>query len=461
MGRYTGKTCRLIFMLVITSVIFVVELVSGYVGNSIALLSDAFNMFSDMISLCVGITACRVSRKKTSSNNVYDFSRAEVVGALCNAVFLTALNFTILMEAIRRLASPQRIDDAQLVLIVGTLGLAVNIIGLIIFQDCCLMKKQESPIEDKEAGVLLHVMGDALASVVVVVAATIFYLLPLERNLPCNWQCYIDPSLTVIIVVIILSSAFPLIKETSKMLLQMVPKGIKIEGICEKLNEVPGVQSFHELHIWELSGGKNIATLHVKYSDSAAVHTASCQMREVFHSAGIHAVTIQSELCGTKGAVLTCSYPCVSKECESQMCCSQQANPYAGINGYAEVSTCPAEAYNSCSSRKAGETEINIVSNGKKDWCDEKQETSKHHGETSNGITFIFNRKISLAYSDRKMVKWNIFYVALELYGPTPCTQACAIFLHILNMLENPTNQQSPVWVASSTDYDPANTSSA
>lgn len=78
------------------------------------------------------------------------------------------------------------------------------------------------------SGVLLHVMGDALGSVVVVVAATIFHVLPLE-NAPCNWQCYIDPSLTIIMVFIILSSAFPLIKETSIILLQMVPKGVNMQ----------------------------------------------------------------------------------------------------------------------------------------------------------------------------------------------------------------------------------------
>lgn len=78
------------------------------------------------------------------------------------------------------------------------------------------------------SGVLLHVMGDALGSVVVVVAATIFHVLPLG-NAPCNWQCYIDPSLTIIMVFIILSSAFPLIKETSIILLQMVPKGVNMQ----------------------------------------------------------------------------------------------------------------------------------------------------------------------------------------------------------------------------------------
>lgn len=76
-------------------------------------------------------------------------------------------------------------------------------------------------------------MGDALGSVVVVITAIIFYTLPLKSEDPCNWQCYIDPSLTVVMVVIILSSAFPLIKETAVILLQMVPKGIEVEELSK------------------------------------------------------------------------------------------------------------------------------------------------------------------------------------------------------------------------------------
>lgn len=137
MGRYSGKTCRLLFMLVLTVVFFVAELVSGYLGNSIALLSDSFNMLSDLISLCVGLSAGYIARRAPGgSRATYGYVRAEVVGALSNAVFLTALCFTIFVEAVLRLGRPERIDDPELVLIVGALGLAVNVVGLLVFQDC-------------------------------------------------------------------------------------------------------------------------------------------------------------------------------------------------------------------------------------------------------------------------------------------------------------------------------------
>ncbi|NXD07091.1 ZNT10 protein, partial [Nothocercus nigrocapillus] len=367
MGRYSGKTCRLIFMLVLTVGFFVAELVSGYLGNSIALVSDSFNMLSDLISLCVGLSTGRIARRsRRGPRATYGYSRAEAVGALSNAVFLTALCFTICMEAALRLARPERIDDAQLVLIVGALGLAVNVVGLLVFQDwaaCCSRcrprpdtgtaagpdaaaeppDRSERKTEKKSEalnirGVLLHVMGDALGSVVVVVAATIFHVLPLSADAPCNWQCYIDPSLTIVMVIIILSSAFPLIKETSIILLQMVPKGVNMQLLTDNLAHVPGVISLHDVHVWELAGGKNIATLHVKCQTPTDYQDAAYKIRKLFHEAGIHSVTIQPEYLDNKSSTLLCSSPCISRECDSQLCCSQQEASLPKSNGCVEKS---------------------------------------------------------------------------------------------------------------------------
>ncbi|XP_063775502.1 calcium/manganese antiporter SLC30A10-like [Pseudophryne corroboree] len=388
MGRYTGRSCRLISMLVITVIIFVLELVSGYLGNSIALISDSFIMLSDLISLCVGITASRVSRRRSRGPRAtYGYPRAEVVGALCNAVFLTALCFTILVDSALRLATPQRIDNAALVLIMGALGLGVNIVGLLVFQDygVCMrflfrrkagaecelsvpsrsveisqgpgatedggagdsLDEEDPDLEDgkdqsnKKAaalnirGVLLHVMGDALASVVVVLAALIFYVKPLAVDAPCNWQCYIDPSLTVVMVAIILFSAYPLIRETATILLQMVPKGVSVGDIVEKIAQVPGVRSIHEIHIWELASGKNIATLHVKFHCLSDYMAANRDIRNIFHAEGVHAVTLQAEFTDEKDVSLACDAPCISKKCDPNLCCSQELIPFTESNGHA------------------------------------------------------------------------------------------------------------------------------
>ncbi|KAF5896609.1 zinc transporter 10-like, partial [Clarias magur] len=142
MGRYSGKSCRLIFMLSLTSLFFVAEIAAGYVGNSIALVSDAFNMLSDIISLSVGLVAARVRRRTSSPRCTYGLVRVEVLGALANAVFLAAVRFSVSVQALERLAEPESIDKPEVVLIVGSIGLSINIIGLLVFQDwSCLRGK--------------------------------------------------------------------------------------------------------------------------------------------------------------------------------------------------------------------------------------------------------------------------------------------------------------------------------
>ncbi|NWZ27793.1 ZNT10 protein, partial [Asarcornis scutulata] len=361
MGRYSGRSSRLIFMCFVSLVLFAVEISVAYVGNSLSLASDAFAVLSHLISMIIGLLGVRFSRIRWHKANTFGFSRADVLGAFGNSVFAVALMFSIFIEAIKRYINPQKTEKALLVLVVGITGLFFNVFNYVIFMDCCYCRapegdpeKGESPNDQKSPeegsgkkvekksealnirGVLLHVMGDALGSVVVVVAATIFHVLPLGPNAPCNWQCYIDPSLTIIMVVIILSSAFPLIKETSIILLQMVPKGVNMQLLTDRLARVPGVISLHEVHVWELAGGKNIATLHVKCQTPTDYQDAAYKIRKIFHEAGIHSVTIQPEYIDCKTSHLLCSSPCISKACDSQLCCSQQEAPLAKSNGYTE-----------------------------------------------------------------------------------------------------------------------------
>ncbi|XP_036397585.1 zinc transporter 10 isoform X2 [Megalops cyprinoides] len=300
MGRYSGKTCRLIFMLVLTVVFFVAEIVAGYMGNSIALVSDSFNMLSDLLSLCVGLTAARVSRRASSGRCTYGLPRAEVVGALANAVFLAALCFCISVEALQRLARPEAIADPGLVLVVGALGLAVNVVGLFIFQDfsCCRggrrRRRQENcaraqQMTEKEAGE----NGEAGAPV-------------LNEDNP---------------------------GETGQEK-QGQPLNIRVED----LSGIPGVQGLHEIHIWELARGRNIATLHVKCVDQSSFGDLSQRVREVFHRAGVHSVTIQPEFTEGRDGLL-CSTPCLSPACQDQSCCSGAPPTLPVCNGHPATPT--------------------------------------------------------------------------------------------------------------------------
>ncbi|NXY11004.1 ZNT10 protein, partial [Pteruthius melanotis] len=378
MGRYSGRSSRLILMCVLSLAIFVIEISVAYVGNSLSLASDAFAVLSHLISMIIGLFGVRFSRVRWHKASTFGFSRADVLGAFGNSVFATALMFSIFVEAIKRFINPQKTEKALLVLIIGISGLSFNLLNYIIFMECCYCRAppgdtetgdspndQKSPEEGSEKkkekksealnirGVLLHVMGDALGSVVVVVTATIFYVRPLG-GASCNWQCYIDPSLTIVMVFIILSSAFPLIKETSTILLQMVPKGVNMQLLTDRLAHVPGVSSFHEVHVWELASGKNIATLHVKCQNPSDYQEAAYKIRKVFHEAGVHSVTIQPEYVDHKTSQLQCSSPCISKACDSQLCCSQREPPRAKTNGYMEKSeSCLSARHKDNGSRKS------------------------------------------------------------------------------------------------------------
>ncbi|KAM9477093.1 calcium/manganese antiporter SLC30A10-like isoform 2-T2 [Clarias gariepinus] len=359
MGRYSGKSCRLIFMLSLTSLFFLAEIVTGYVGNSIALVSDAFNMLSDIISLSVGLVAARVRRRASSPRCTYGLVRVEVLGALANAVFLAAVRFSVSAQALERLAEPEGIDKPNVVLIVGSIGLCINVIGLLVFQDWrCLRKKAaltshrdsarksdtdtEAGLEQRTSeevdefedeghhlnirGVLLHMLNDALGSVVVVVTAALFYVWPKDKDAPCNWQCYVDPSLTLLMVVIIMPSAIPLARETATILLQILPRNMPFNRILQEVCSLPGVLSIHDAHLWELTKGRYVSSLHVRvstelHSSLSGIKTLHKQIRNVLHDAGIHSVTVQLEFGDGSLEKSHCSTPCLSPSCLKVSCC--------------------------------------------------------------------------------------------------------------------------------------------
>lgn len=128
-----GAKRRLLFMLLLTTSFFLIEIIVGYITNSMALVADSFHMLSDVIALVIAYVSVRMSPKKWSKNT-FGWARAEVLGALVNAVFLCALCFSILVESVKRFYKPEFIHDAPLIMIVGLSGLLVNVIGLFLFK---------------------------------------------------------------------------------------------------------------------------------------------------------------------------------------------------------------------------------------------------------------------------------------------------------------------------------------
>lgn len=146
-------------------------------------------------------------------------------------------------------------------------------------------------------GVFLHVMGDALGNIGVIASALFIWLTSFK------WRYYSDPAISLIITIIILTSAIPLCKAASKILLQAVPTGMDVDEIKEDIEQLPRVLSAHHLHVWQLSGTKFVASLHVQVvcevngTGSASYMHLARQIRKCLHLHGIHSSTIQPEFC--------------------------------------------------------------------------------------------------------------------------------------------------------------------
>lgn len=469
-----GKEARIITLLVIDVIFFFIEIITGYAVGSLALVADSFHMLNDVMSLVVALWAVKLSTKSSDHRFSYGWQRAEILGALVNGVFLLALCFSIFMEAIQRFVNVTEVTNPKLVVIVGSLGLASNLVGLLLFHDhghahgghghshghgghshgshdhahshtvadgddqdesavgdavgtiSIGRKKQNNAATNEDGtvsssvtkrgrgrqdsvgsilghpaqtrafvvqtahdlgyegsrhqhsnsitslggaqnertrllantsndygatdantdleagtaspahknghahdhdshadhsqgadshdapghghshgghshgegsmnmqGVFLHVLGDALGNVGVI-AAGLFILYS-----DAWWRFYSDPAISFLITIIIFHSALPLCKSASYILLQGVPASVSLEAVRQSIQDVDGVLNLHELHVWQLSESKIVASVHVLVDCSSnqteKYMTIAAKIRANLHSWGIHSSTIQPE----------------------------------------------------------------------------------------------------------------------------------------------------------------------
>ncbi|TPX09282.1 uncharacterized protein E0L32_009474 [Thyridium curvatum] len=557
-----SKTTRISVMIAIDTVFFLVELISGFLVGSLALQADAFHMLNDIISLAVGLWAVKLARKDTTDKYSYGWLRAEILGAFFNAVFLIALCVSIILEAITRFIEPPEITNPELILIVGSFGLASNLVGFWVLgghghshgpgdghahdehdhdhdhehahgdeitaaeegrsstsnpadeeariadllPEAVVAQYQNAPdtesnrhisfvstdntrnasrsdsrasarsvgrqrrransqrkkltsIDDMSihpasfrndiiavsrpqefdeetsaedsldetavaddvgehtpllkgdetsnglvAGhegqghsgqshshsrhrsvsrrarrgstthnrhhhndpqkaakghghshgdmgmnaMVLHVIGDALGNIGVIITALVIW----KTDIPGKF--YTDPLVSLFITLIILKSALPLTKATSKILLQATPDHIDVNHIKEDIQDLEGVVSCHHVHIWQLSDTKIVASLHIQVAFPISAENGERYMdlakraRKCLHAYGIHSATIQPEFCldrahdhqedavvhsnmdGTFGPSSECGASCLLEcvdDCAAQKCCSPNGSP--------------------------------------------------------------------------------------------------------------------------------------
>ena len=243
---------RLASVFAITLVVFVVELVGGLASNSLALLADAGHVFTDVVGVGLALGAIWIAARPPSDGRTFGFYRAEILGAVLNAVLLFGVAAYVLYEAWRRLSEPPEVASG-LMLAVALAGGAANALSLWLLRDA-----QGQSLNMR--GAYLEVLGDLLGSVAVVVAAVVIAL---------TGQTIADPIASAVIGLLIVPRTWGLLREALDILLEATPKGINLDQVREHILEAPGVAAVHDLHAWTITSGMNVVSAHVVLEEGA------------------------------------------------------------------------------------------------------------------------------------------------------------------------------------------------
>lgn len=257
----------------------VFEVIFGFIANSMSLLADAGHNLSDVLGLLLAWAASMMARRASSPRFTYGLKKAPILAALANSLLLLIAVGAIGGEAIRRLFHPS-VTQGAIVTIVAAAGIVVNGLTALLF---ARGRKDDINI----GAAYLHMAGDALVSVAVVIA-----------GLAIIWtgQQWIDPAMSLAVAVIILWSSIDLLKESVWMSLAGVPKGIDVDEVTLTLSAIEGVEAVHDLHIWPLSTTETALTAHIVTARAdfpdALLESARTLLHDRFH---IEHCTIQVE----------------------------------------------------------------------------------------------------------------------------------------------------------------------
>ncbi|WP_379971032.1 cation diffusion facilitator family transporter [Ectobacillus sp. sgz5001026] len=265
--------------IVLNTLFIIVEATYGILGDSLALLADAGHNLSDVLGLIVAWIAVWLGKKVPTPKRTYGYKRSTILAALFNAVFLLIAVGAIAWEAIQRFSTPAPVAGTT-VIIVAVIGIIINTITALLFMSG---GKQDLNIR----GAFLHMAGDALVSVGVVIAGFVI--------LWTGWQ-WLDPLVSLLIAIVILIGTWSLLKESLDLSLDAVPAGIDVKGIKTYLQKIPTVTEVHDLHVWGMSTSDAALTVHLIRSDLEDNDRLLQQVcKELHDQFGIEHATIQIE----------------------------------------------------------------------------------------------------------------------------------------------------------------------
>jgi cobalt-zinc-cadmium efflux system protein len=270
---------RLLIVLCLTFAYMLAEVVGGYWSNSLALLSDAGHMFTDVAALALSFFAMRFASRPATPNKTYGFYRLEILAALANGAALIVLSLLICFEAFHRMREPEAVQGWTLIWIACG-GLIVNLIS-------AKLLSHDHHHSLNVRGAFLHVLGDLLGSVAAIAAGWLIV-----------WRGWLwaDAAFSVIISLLIIYSAWRLVIESVNVLLEGTPSHINPAAVGAALREIAGVQAVHDLHIWTLTSQRHIITAHLVLRDSQENQRVLREARALLHQKfGLDHATLQLE----------------------------------------------------------------------------------------------------------------------------------------------------------------------
>ena len=275
--RHKGK---LFLAFCVLATLMVVEMLAGIVTGSLALLSDAGHMLTDVLGLGMALAAIQLaSRGSKRSQNTFGLYRLEILAALANSLLLFGVAFYVLYEAVMRIGDPVEIDAVP-VLVVAVLGLIANLIAFALLREGA---KESLNVE----GAYLEVLADTLGSVGVIVGAIVIEL--------TGWT-WVDPAVGVAIGMWILPRTWKLGGQALRILVQAAPPELDIDAVAADLGAVPGVVDVHDLHAWTLTSDMEVVSAHLMVTTGTDAHSVLDQARAVLRdNYGIDHATLQVE----------------------------------------------------------------------------------------------------------------------------------------------------------------------
>ena len=270
---------RLTWVLAITAVFMVAEIVGGVLSNSLALLADAGHMFTDVAALGLSVFAMRLAARPSTERRTYGYARLEILAALLNGATLLLIAGMIIVEAVQRLREPVEIDGLVMLSVAGA-GLVVNVIGASVLH-------QHSHDNLNVRGAYLHVLGDLLGSVGAIAAGIVI--------MATGWAPA-DPLISIVIALLILFSAWHLVRDATDVLLESVPRHVDMTAVLDDMRGIEGLDDVHDLHVWTLTSGFVALSGHGVIDSPADHMRVLAEIRERMSEHGIGHVTFQLEL---------------------------------------------------------------------------------------------------------------------------------------------------------------------